>query len=98
MELDLLELRKAFLQVLVELRLHLLGNGKQLGVDTLAYGLQTFGGLLVELRELGLERRSGQAEGIGQFRPGLAQLLTLLPASRCYLILHSLPDFGKPIR
>ena len=65
MLLHFFKLRKSFLDVLIELGLHLLGDGHQLCIHTLANRFEALGGLLIQSVELGLEGRGGQGHGPG---------------------------------
>ena len=79
--LHFFELGKTFLDVLIELLLHLVGDGEQLGVHAIANRIEALRRFLIEVFEFDFELRSRQRQRSGQLGARLAQVMSLLPAS-----------------
>ena len=78
MLLHFFELREAFLNVLVELDLHLLGDRGQLGVHTVTDTIEALRGLLIHGLKFGLELLRGEKQGARHLAASIGQTVVLL--------------------
>ena len=95
--LHFFELGKTFLDVLIEFQLHLVGDGKQLGVHAVANRIQALRCFLVEIFKFNFELRRRQRQRSGQLGTRLAQIVSLLPPSAGQLGFDRIADFVESL-
>ena len=80
MLLHFFKLRETFFNVLIELCLYLIGDGKQPGIDANADSFQRLSRALIEIIDFGFELGSGERQRAGHFSPCRSKILGLLTA------------------
>jgi len=90
--LHLFELRKSFLDVLIQFLLHLIGDGHQLGIDAIANRFQALRRLLIQVLKFNLELLRGAQERACHLAAAVAQRTVLLFPARRQLLLDRAPN------
>src|SRR6266852_6749799 len=84
--LNLFELRKSFLNVLIEFLLHLLGDRHQLRIHTVANRVEALRGLLIQVLKFDLELLRSEQKRTGHLAAAIAQAPVLFFSSRSELL------------